>query len=85
MRLGIGPGHIPRRHMRRNEHTGLDEDFDPNQIFLSPAIKYSGNPFYATFEVPIPCPPNHSENGIMMIVHFCVGAEGHACRFFTGG
>ena len=55
--LGIRPGHIPDCPPRRNEHTGLDELFDTNQIFLSPAIKYSSNPSYASFEVTVPCPP----------------------------
>ena len=62
MPLGIRLGHIRRLIPRRNEHTGLDEDFDPNQIFLSPAIKYSSNKCYASFKVPIPCPLNHAKN-----------------------
>ena len=83
MRLGIRPGHIPdcpRRKPRRNKHTGLDEDFDPNQIFLSPAIKYSSNQIYASLMVPIPPPLNHAENGTIMIGHDQIHNLSPLCR-----
>lgn len=45
--IGIRPGHIPRTIRRKNLYTGLEEDFDVNQVFTSPSIRYSSHPAYA--------------------------------------
>jgi hypothetical protein len=42
--IGVREGHIEKPHDRANGHTGEQERFDPNQIFMSPSIKYAGNP-----------------------------------------
>eukprot|EP00667_Euglena_gracilis_P008791 EG_transcript_8905 len=38
--IGIHGGHIKSPFTRTNEHTKVQESFDPNQIFTSPAIEY---------------------------------------------
>ena len=38
--LPIRDGHIPGKFERTNKYTGTKEQFDPNQIFMSPTIKY---------------------------------------------
>eukprot|EP01084_Bolivina_argentea_P231362 390202_1 len=40
--LGIREGHIRKPFERYNKYTKNKEIFDPNQIYLSPSIKYSG-------------------------------------------
>lgn len=45
--IGIRPGHIPKPVRRMNLYTGLEEEFDINQIFTSPSIRYSSHPAYA--------------------------------------
>jgi hypothetical protein len=42
--VGVRGGHIKKPFDRTNAHTGQKERFDPNQIFMSPSIKYAGNP-----------------------------------------
>lgn len=46
LHLEIRPLHIKKPFKRTNAHTGEKEMFDPNQIFLSPSIKYSENAVY---------------------------------------
>eukprot|EP01084_Bolivina_argentea_P138660 244075_1 len=48
-KLGIRDGHIPKPFKRNNLYTKKEEVFDPNQIFLSQSIKYSGGEVYAKF------------------------------------
>jgi hypothetical protein len=38
--ITIREGHIPGIVSRTNRYTGKREDFDPNQVFTSPSIKY---------------------------------------------
>lgn len=45
--LGIRSGHIPRSFERINKFTKRKEMFDPNQIYVSPSMQYSGHPAYA--------------------------------------
>eukprot|EP01084_Bolivina_argentea_P138663 244079_1 len=47
--LGICDGHIPKPHQRMNLYTKKEELFDPNQIYLSQSIKYSGCEVYAKY------------------------------------
>lgn len=49
-RIGIRDGHIPEPILRLNEHTGEQERFNPNQIFVSPVIEYSASECYAASE-----------------------------------
>jgi hypothetical protein len=39
-RIPIREGHIKSSFRRRNNYSKTDEDFNPNQIFTSPSIKY---------------------------------------------
>lgn len=48
--LPIRPGHIPGGFTRINRRSGATETFDPNQIFMSPTIKYCEEPAYTKFE-----------------------------------
>jgi hypothetical protein len=41
LELGIAAGHIPKPTTRTNRHTGERENFDPNQVFTSPSMRYS--------------------------------------------
>lgn len=43
----IAEGDIEKPFMRTSEHTGEHKFFDPNQIFLSPSIRYCELPQYA--------------------------------------
>eukprot|EP01084_Bolivina_argentea_P227172 383699_1 len=45
--LGIRGGHITKSFKRYNKYTKENETFDPNQIYVSPSIKYSGHGAYA--------------------------------------
>lgn len=64
--LGIRGGHIPRPFVRVNKHTGLEETFDPCQIFTSPSIRYSSHGAYAsTFNVAHP-----TETGVRLGLRF---------------
>ena len=45
--LGVVDGHIPKPFERTNKYTCKKEMFNPNQIFSSPSIPYSGNPVYS--------------------------------------
>lgn len=45
--IGIRDGHYRSPFMRHNDYTGLDEWFDPNAVFFSPSIAYSGCPVYS--------------------------------------
>eukprot|EP01084_Bolivina_argentea_P227173 383706_1 len=45
--LGIRGGHIKKPFKRFNKYTKKEEMFDPNQIYVSPSIKYSGHGAYA--------------------------------------
>jgi E3 ubiquitin-protein ligase mind-bomb len=45
--LGVKNGHIPKPFTRINRFNSREELFDPNQIFTSPSIRYSGHPVYA--------------------------------------
>ena len=45
--IGIRDGHIKRTFTRQNLATGGEEEFDPNQVFMSPSIKYSSDEIYA--------------------------------------
>eukprot|EP01084_Bolivina_argentea_P155448 270886_1 len=40
-------GHITKSFRRINKYSGTHELFDPNQIYISPSIKYSGHNVYA--------------------------------------
>eukprot|EP01084_Bolivina_argentea_P102118 182989_1 len=42
-KLNIKSGHIKKPFKRYNKYTKKYEMFDPNQIYISPSIKYSGN------------------------------------------
>ena len=42
--IPVRGGHIGGTCTRRNPYTGDDQDFDPNQIFTSPAIEYCSYP-----------------------------------------
>eukprot|EP01084_Bolivina_argentea_P290023 498125_1 len=46
-KLGIRANHIPKPYERFNKFTKQNETFDPNQIYVSPSIKYSGHGAYA--------------------------------------
>lgn len=48
--LPIRPGHIAGGFTRINRRSGATETFDPNQIFMSPTIKYCEEPAYTEFE-----------------------------------
>ena len=66
MQLGIRPQHFNRdQYIRKNEHTGEEELFDPIQIFLSPAIQYSSLDCYASPKVPMPYFLNNVENSYL--------------------
>eukprot|EP01084_Bolivina_argentea_P022113 41095_1 len=45
--LKIKPGHIKGEVQRYNEYTMKNELFDPNQIFVTPSIRYASNEIYA--------------------------------------
>eukprot|EP01084_Bolivina_argentea_P150932 263511_1 len=45
--LGIRVGHIKKTFKRYNKYSKSDEIFDPNQIYMSPSIKYSAHGAYA--------------------------------------
>eukprot|EP01083_Nonionella_stella_P167166 561122_1 len=45
--LEIQGGHIQKEFKRYNKYTKQTEKFDPNQIYMSPSIKYSGHGAYA--------------------------------------
>lgn len=40
LEVGIAQGHIKKQFTRVNEHTQMQETFDPKQIFMSPSAKY---------------------------------------------
>eukprot|EP01083_Nonionella_stella_P278812 948229_1 len=46
-KLPIRGGHISKPFERFNKYTSKKELFDPNQIYISPSIKYSGHGAYA--------------------------------------
>ena len=50
--LPIRGGHIEGKFKRTNRYTGKEEMFDPNQIFMSPSIKYNR---LCCFVLPRPC------------------------------
>ena len=45
--LGVVDGHIQEPFERTNKYTGKKELFNPNQIFSSPSILYSGDPEFS--------------------------------------
>ncbi|CAF1317998.1 unnamed protein product [Adineta ricciae] len=45
--IGVRSGHIPKMVHRKNLYTDSDEEFDINQVFTSPSIRYSSHPAYA--------------------------------------
>eukprot|EP01084_Bolivina_argentea_P150931 263510_1 len=45
--LGVRGGHIQKPFERYNKYSKQNETFNPNQIYLSPSIKYSGHGAYA--------------------------------------
>eukprot|EP01083_Nonionella_stella_P024319 67205_1 len=45
--LGIRDGHIGKPFERSNKYSKQKETFDPNQIYMSPSIRYSGHGAYA--------------------------------------
>eukprot|EP01083_Nonionella_stella_P114737 339536_1 len=45
--LGIKHGHIKKPFPRINKYSNEYETFDPNQVFISPSIKYAGSKSYA--------------------------------------
>ena len=47
----IRPGHIAGRFERTNRHKRRKETFDPNQIFMSPTIKYCEMDVYTQNEL----------------------------------
>lgn len=49
LKVGIKAEHIQQPFTRINLHSGEQELFDPNQIFLSPSIRYCELPAYAQF------------------------------------
>ena len=46
--LGERPGHIRKSFKRKNKHTGETEEFDKDQVFFSPTIRYAEHGAYAT-------------------------------------
>lgn len=79
----IREGHIPEPFKRVNLFTGLSEDFNPNQIFTSPSIVYSGLPQYAVkFDVEHPLQPGTTLKNLRVAFHvlqrpgsFCIGQQ----------
>jgi hypothetical protein len=49
-KIPIRSGHIEEPQNRLNKHSGEMEMFDPNQIFMSPTIKYCEHASYTRFE-----------------------------------
>ena len=45
--LDIRSGHIKKQFKRYNKYSKSEEIFDPNQVYTSPSIKYSGHGAYA--------------------------------------
>jgi len=45
--IGVRGGHVLKKFVRLNKHTGAKEMFDPNQIFTSPSVRYASHDAYA--------------------------------------
>lgn len=79
----IERGHIRRPFKRTNLFTGLSEPFNPNQIFTSPSIVYSGLPEYAPgFDVQHPLQPSTTLKDLRVAFQvlqrpgsFCIGQK----------
>jgi hypothetical protein len=76
--VGVRGRHIKEPFNRRNKHTGKQEIFDPNQIFLSPSIKYAGNPDVYAKQVQWQDPTTKAKYLVQVAFHVRVrpGAKG---------